>query len=79
MIHSAAHGFWSPPWPLPFVAVDLGKAIRDRAVALQKTLARTGTEVKWVEPEHLPEGARHKFRRAASLGRHGNPRHHRPH
>ena len=36
-----------------FVAVDLGKAIRDRAVALQHALARTGTEVKWVEPENL--------------------------
>src|SRR6202011_2306793 len=36
-----------------FVAVDLGKAIRNRTVALQETLARTGTEVKWVEPENL--------------------------
>jgi 2'-5' RNA ligase len=36
-----------------FIGVDLGKAIRDRAVALQETLARTGTEVKWVEPENL--------------------------
>ncbi len=36
-----------------FIAVDLGKAIRDRAVALQGTLARSGTEVKWVEPENL--------------------------
>ncbi|HEV3255574.1 MAG TPA: RNA 2',3'-cyclic phosphodiesterase [Gemmataceae bacterium] len=36
-----------------FVAVDLGKAIRARTVALQETLARTGTEVKWVEPENL--------------------------
>src|SRR5262249_30151520 len=36
-----------------FIAVDLGKAIRDRTVALQETLARTGTEVKWVEPENL--------------------------
>jgi len=36
-----------------FIAVDLGKAIRDRIVALQETLARTGTEVKWVEPENL--------------------------
>jgi 2'-5' RNA ligase len=36
-----------------FVAVDLGKAIRDRAVALQETLARAGTDVKWVEPENL--------------------------
>jgi 2'-5' RNA ligase len=36
-----------------FIAVDLGKAIRDRAVALQEALARVGTEVKWVEPENL--------------------------
>jgi 2'-5' RNA ligase len=36
-----------------FIAVDLGKAIRDRAVALQEQLARTGTEVKWVEPENI--------------------------
>src|SRR5204863_2240033 len=36
-----------------FIAVDIGKAIRDRAVALQETLGRGGTEVKWVEPENL--------------------------
>jgi 2'-5' RNA ligase len=36
-----------------FIAVDLGQAIRDRAVALQETLARGGAEVKWVEPENL--------------------------
>src|SRR5438445_5785537 len=36
-----------------FIAVDLGKAIRDRAVALQEALARGGTEVKWVEPANL--------------------------
>lgn len=36
-----------------FIAVDLGKTIRDRAIALQEKLARTGTEVKWVEPENL--------------------------
>jgi 2'-5' RNA ligase len=36
-----------------FIAVDLGKSIRDRAVALQETLARSGVEVKWVEPENL--------------------------
>src|SRR5438093_1607205 len=36
-----------------FIAVDIGKAIRDRAVALQEALARAGTEVKWVEPENL--------------------------
>jgi 2'-5' RNA ligase len=36
-----------------FIAVDLDKAIRDRTVALQHTLARTGSEVKWVEPANL--------------------------
>jgi 2'-5' RNA ligase len=36
-----------------FIAIDLGKAIRDRLVALQENLARSGTEVKWVEPENL--------------------------
>jgi 2'-5' RNA ligase len=36
-----------------FIAVDLGKAIRDRCVALQENLARSGAEVKWVEPENL--------------------------
>jgi 2'-5' RNA ligase len=36
-----------------FVAVDLGREIRQRIVALQEELARTGTEVKWVEPENL--------------------------
>jgi 2'-5' RNA ligase len=36
-----------------FIAVDIGKSIRDRAVALQEKLARTGTDVKWVEPENL--------------------------
>src|SRR5436190_22217863 len=36
-----------------FIAVDLGKTIRDRIIKLQEQLARTGTEVKWVEPENL--------------------------
>jgi 2'-5' RNA ligase len=36
-----------------FIAVDVGKSIRDRLVNLQETLARAGTEVKWVEPENL--------------------------
>ena len=36
-----------------FIAVDTGKAIRVRAVALQENLARTGADVKWVEPENL--------------------------
>jgi 2'-5' RNA ligase len=36
-----------------FIAVDIGKAIRGRAVSLQETLARSAPEVKWVEPENL--------------------------
>jgi 2'-5' RNA ligase len=36
-----------------FLAVDLGKAIRDRCVALQETLLRGGADVKWVEPDNL--------------------------
>jgi 2'-5' RNA ligase len=36
-----------------FIAVDPGKVIRNHLVALQEALARTGTEVKWVEPENL--------------------------
>lgn len=36
-----------------FIAVDLNKAIRDRVVALQHMLARSGSEVKWTEPENL--------------------------
>jgi 2'-5' RNA ligase len=36
-----------------FIALGLDKAIIDHTVALQQTLARTGAEVKWVEPENL--------------------------
>src|SRR5947209_714090 len=36
-----------------FLAIDPSKPIRDRIVALQNTLARGGTEVKWVEPDNL--------------------------
>lgn len=36
-----------------FIAVDPGKTIRDRMVALQDALARAGAEVKWVEPDNL--------------------------
>jgi 2'-5' RNA ligase len=36
-----------------FLAVDVGKAVRARLVALQESLARTGAGVKWVEPENL--------------------------
>ena len=36
-----------------FIAVDPGKTVRDRLIALQEVLARTGAAVKWVEPENL--------------------------
>ena len=36
-----------------FIGVDIGKAIRDRAVALQEKLAQATSAVKWVEPENL--------------------------
>jgi 2'-5' RNA ligase len=36
-----------------FIAVDLGKTIRDRLVSLQERLAQTGAPVKWVEIENL--------------------------
>jgi RNA 2',3'-cyclic 3'-phosphodiesterase len=36
-----------------FIAIDLGKSIRDRCLALQDTLAHQGAEVKWVEAENL--------------------------
>lgn len=36
-----------------FIAVDAGTAIRERMVALQEALARTGVDVKWVEPGNL--------------------------
>ena len=36
-----------------FIAIDPGKAIHDRLIALQETLARTGAQVKWVEPNNL--------------------------
>src|SRR5438105_5192207 len=36
-----------------FIGVDIGKAIRDRAVALQEKLAQASNVVKWVEPENL--------------------------
>jgi 2'-5' RNA ligase len=36
-----------------FIAVDPGKIIRDRLVLLQKKLAASGAEVKWVEPANL--------------------------
>ncbi len=36
-----------------FIAVDPGQAIRARLLALQEALARTGSSMKWVEPENL--------------------------
>ena len=36
-----------------FIALDLGKAVRDKTVALQESLARAGADVKWVEQENL--------------------------
>lgn len=36
-----------------FIALDLGKPIRDRLHALQEQLASSGATVKWVEPENL--------------------------
>lgn len=36
-----------------FIAVDIGKTIRDRAVALQEKLALASSAVKWVEPNNL--------------------------
>ena len=36
-----------------FIAVEIGADIRASAVALQEALAKTGAEVKWVEPESM--------------------------
>jgi RNA 2',3'-cyclic 3'-phosphodiesterase len=36
-----------------FIAIDPGKAVRDRLIALQDHLARTGADVRWVEAENL--------------------------
>ena len=36
-----------------FIALDLGKAIRDRLVSLQENLGKITTGVKWVEPQNL--------------------------
>src|SRR4051812_20957579 len=37
-----------------FIALDLGKPLRDRLVALQQNLSRAGAgEVKWVEANNL--------------------------
>jgi 2'-5' RNA ligase len=36
-----------------FIAVGLIQSIRDRCVSMQETLARIGTDVKWVEVENM--------------------------
>ncbi|HEV3447199.1 MAG TPA: RNA 2',3'-cyclic phosphodiesterase [Gemmataceae bacterium] len=36
-----------------FIGVDIGKTIRDRAVALQEKLSPSTNGVKWVEPQNL--------------------------
>jgi 2'-5' RNA ligase len=36
-----------------FIAIDPGKAIRDRAVSLQESLAKSKVDVKWVESSNL--------------------------
>jgi RNA 2',3'-cyclic 3'-phosphodiesterase len=36
-----------------FIAVDLGKNLRSRCIALQETLSRAGADVKWVEEKNL--------------------------
>jgi 2'-5' RNA ligase len=36
-----------------FIAVDIDRAVRDRATALQEKLAQSAAEVKWVEPESM--------------------------
>ncbi len=36
-----------------FLALDPGKAVIHRVVALQEALAKSGADVKWVEPENL--------------------------
>lgn len=36
-----------------FIAVDVGEAVRQRAVALQQKLATNTNDVKWVEPDNI--------------------------
>jgi RNA 2',3'-cyclic 3'-phosphodiesterase len=36
-----------------FIAIELGKTIGDRCLALQEALARGGAELKWVEEENI--------------------------
>lgn len=36
-----------------FIAIELGKAVRDRLIGLQESLTASAAGVKWVEPENL--------------------------
>lgn len=36
-----------------FIAIDLDKALRNQMTVLQGSLARTGAEVKWLEPRNM--------------------------
>ncbi len=36
-----------------FIGIDIGDGIRNNAVSLQETLAKTGAEVKWASPDSL--------------------------
>jgi 2'-5' RNA ligase len=36
-----------------FIGVDVGKAVRDRSVALQESLSREGLDLKWVAPANI--------------------------
>ena len=36
-----------------FIAVEVDKNIRERMVTLQETLARSGTDVNWTQPENM--------------------------
>ena len=36
-----------------FIGIDIAEATRDRALALQQSLAKTGAEVKWAAPETM--------------------------
>ncbi len=36
-----------------FIAIDVDDSVLDRLIELQETLARSGTDVKWVEPDNL--------------------------
>ena len=36
-----------------FIAIDVEKPVHDRLIALQEKLAKSASEVKWVEPENL--------------------------